>query len=65
MDDGASVGEIARGLGVAHTTVTRSLVRRDEALASPSRTRPRRPNDQGKREKRDGLSSLAETVSLG
>lgn len=39
----ASVREIARGLGIAHTTVTRSLTRRHEAPESPSRTTPTRP----------------------
>lgn len=55
LDHGASVREIARRLGVAHTTVTQSLARRNEAPESPSRTtgtrsrtaptrvRPRRP----------------------
>jgi transposase len=38
MDKGASIREIARGLGVAHTTVIRSLARRHEASGSPSRT---------------------------
>ena len=38
LDDGASIREISRGLGVAHTTVTRSLARPHEAPESPSRT---------------------------
>lgn len=38
VDNGASLREIARGLGVAHTTVARSLARRHEASRSPSRT---------------------------
>lgn len=41
--DGASFREIARGLGVAHTTVIRSLARRHEAPGSPLRTTPTRP----------------------
>lgn len=38
VDNGASIREIARGLGVAHTTLARSLARRHEASGSPSRT---------------------------
>lgn len=43
INEGASAREIARGLGVAHTTVTRSLGRRDGVLRSPSRTTPEKP----------------------
>ena len=41
--EGTSVREIVRGLGVAHTTVTRSLARHRESLESPSCTTPARP----------------------
>lgn len=51
MDRGISVREITRGLGVAHTTVTRPLARRHEASKSPLRTTPETSSDQGKREK--------------
>lgn len=36
--EGASFREIARELGVAHTTVIRSMARRDDVSESPSRT---------------------------
>lgn len=38
MKEGASAREIARGLGVAHTTLLRALERVDGPLMSPSRT---------------------------
>lgn len=38
MSEGASAREVARGLGVAHTTVIRSMARRDDVSESPSRT---------------------------
>ena len=63
--EGASVREIARGLGIAHTTVTRSLVRRPEALESPSRTtltRPRTSPTPG-RARRSPLRTTSETLS--
>ncbi|MPM30449.1 hypothetical protein SDC9_76999 [bioreactor metagenome] len=41
--DAASFRGIARGLGVAHTTVTRSLARRHQAPESPSCTTAARP----------------------
>lgn len=43
IGQGVSVREIARGLGIAHTTVTRSLARHDEAPESPSCTTRARP----------------------
>ena len=65
IDDGASVREIARGLGVAHTTVTRSLARRDEAPESPSRTTSTRPRTSptSVRARRSPLHTTSETPS--
>jgi len=56
IDEGASAREIARWLGVAYTTVTRSLARSDEVPVSPSRTRSKRPSDQEKCELLTGPS---------
>lgn len=42
MSEGASAREVARGVGVAHTTVIRSMARREEVSESPSRTTPAR-----------------------
>lgn len=65
MDDGASVREVARGLGVAHTTVARSLARRREALESPSCTTPARPRTSSTsiRARRSPLRTTSETPS--
>lgn len=65
MDNGASVREIARGLGVAHTTVTRSLARPHETPASPLHTTPEISSDQGKREKQTGPSTEMLGQDLG
>ena len=65
MDHGASVREIARGLGVAHTTVTRSLARRQDLPGSPLRTTPRRPRTSPTpgRARRSPLRTTSETLS--
>ena len=61
--DGASFREIARGLGVAHTTITRSLARRHEPPESPSRTTPIRPRTSPTpvRVRRSPLRTTSET----
>lgn len=63
--DGASFREIARRLGVAHTTVTRSLSRHQELPESPSRTTSTQPRTSPTPDRawRSPLRTTSETPS--
>ena len=63
--EGASVREIARGLGVAHTTLARSLAHRHETPKSPSRTTNTgsRTSTTSVRARRSPLRTTSETPS--
>ena len=65
IDDGASVRETARGLGVAHTTITRLLARHHEAPKSPLRTTKAGPRTSttSVRIRRSPLRTTSETLS--
>lgn len=65
IDDGASVRETARGLGVAHTTITRLLARHHEAPKSPLRTTKAGPRTSttSVRIRRSPLRTTSETPS--
>ena len=64
IDDGASIRETARGLGVAHTTVARSLARHREAPKSPLRTTKAGPRTSttSVRARRSPLRTTSETA---
>ena len=61
--EGASIREIARGLGVAHTTLARSLAHRHETPKSPSRTTKvgLRTSPASARARRSPLRTTSET----